>query len=98
MCALHALMNARALAGQHEVKIIFEGKSVNLPSQFEKMNQPLYKQLKEGGQIAGVCKACSKVFDVLEENKQTGLSLLDDMNEHAGMKTFIEQGYEVIVF
>lgn len=98
MCALHALMNVKQLAAEHEVKLIFEGKSVTLPAEFEKAGQPLYRALKEGGHIAGVCKACSQVFDVLEINKELGLPLLDDMNGHAGMKPYAEEGYEIIVF
>lgn len=98
MCALHALMNAKALSQEHEVKIIFEGKSVSLPEQFEKEGNPLYKALKDKGLIAGVCRACAKVFDVEEVTENLGLKLLSDMNGHAGMKPFIDEGYETIVF
>lgn len=98
MCALHALMNAKALSEDNEVKIIFEGQSVKLPVAFEEKEQPLYKALKENGNIAGVCKACSKMMEVYEEVEKTGLTILDEMNGHAGVKPFTDKGYEVLVF
>jgi hypothetical protein len=51
---------------------------------------------KEQGLIAGVCLACSKVLGVYEKNLESGLNLLDDMNGHAGMKRYIQDGYYVI--
>lgn len=98
MCALHGLMNAKELSEENEVKVIFEGESVKLPAEFEKSDNDLYKALKENGNIAGVCKACSKMFHVLEQNKGFGLEILDDMNGHAGVKPFADEGYEIIVF
>ena len=32
----------------------------------------------------------------LRENLESGLNLLDDMNGHAGMKRYIQDGYYVI--
>ncbi len=90
-------MNALDLnASGIEVKIIFEGGSVKLVSVFEKENNPLYKKAKDLGLIEGVCLACSKVLEVYEVNVESGLPMLDDMNGHAGMKKYIEEGYEVI--
>lgn len=98
MCALHALMNADALAKDHEVKIIFEGQAVKLPAAFEKDQLPLYMKLKKDDCIAGICRACSKALGVLEEVEKLEVALLDDMNGHAGIKSFIDQGYDVLVF
>ena len=83
-----------------EVKIIFEGASVKLVSVFEEENNPLYKKAKNLGLIAGVCLACSKVMGVYEQNKNTGLSMLKDMNGHAGMKSYIkiDNGYFAVFF
>lgn len=98
MCALHALMNAKDLAEANEVKIIFEGQSVKLPAVFAEEGNPLYKKLLEEGRIAGVCKGCAKALGALEEVEALGLPLLQDMNGHAGMKPYVEEGFEVIVF
>ncbi len=97
MCFLHVLMNALDLHNSNfKVKIIFEGGSVKLVSQFEKEGNPLYKKAKEAGLIAGVCLACSKVLGVYEENLESGLPMLDDMTGHAGVRKYVSDGYEVI--
>ena len=97
MCFQHILMNALDLHEQgSEVKIIFEGASVKLVPVFLEENNPLYNKVKKLGLIAGVCLACSKVLDVYEQNVESGLEMLDDMSGHAGMKKYINEGYEVI--
>ena len=97
MCFQHILMNALDLYKTGvEVKIIFEGGSVTLVPVFEDENNPLYNKAKEEGLIAGVCLACSKVLEVYDKNLESGLTMLDDINGHAGMKKYIEEGYEVI--
>lgn len=99
MCFLHALMNAKQLkeAG-HEVRIIFEGASCVLPKELEEEQNKLYLSLKENGVIHGVCFACSKVLGVYEDNERIGLRFLQDMNGHAGVLEWVNQGYEVLVF
>jgi hypothetical protein len=97
MCFQHILLNALDLANAgKEVKIIFEGASVKLVSVFENESNPLYKKAKDAELIAGVCLACSKVMGVYEDNAKTGLPMLDDMSGHAGMKSYLEAGYQVI--
>ncbi|TAH74958.1 MAG: hypothetical protein EWM47_00830 [Anaerolineaceae bacterium] len=97
MCFQHILMNALDLhdAGA-EVKIIFEGQSVTLVPVLEKENNHFYNKAKEAGIIAGICLACSKVLEVYDDNLSSGLAMLDDMYGHAGMRKYIEEGYEVI--
>ncbi len=97
MCFLHVLMNALDLheAG-YEVRVVFEGESVTLPPQLAEKENKLYLQALEKGLIAGVCKACSAQLGVLEANQKLGLPMLADMNGHAGMKPFVDQGYSVI--
>lgn len=97
MCFQHILLNALDLnSSGEEVKIIFEGASVKLVHIFETENNPLYRRAKEAGLIAGVCLACSKALDVYEKTLESGLKMLDDMSGHAGMKSYINEGYEVI--
>ena len=96
MCFQHILLNALDLSAENEVSIIFEGASVKLVPLFEQENNPLYKKARETGLIAGVCLACSKVLGVYEQNAGFGLAMLDDMSGHAGMKKYVEQGYQVI--
>lgn len=97
MCFQHILLNALDLYENNErVKIIFEGASVKLVPEFEKESHPLYMKAKEAGIIVGICLACSKSLGVYEENKKSGLPFLDDMSGHAGMKDYIQEGYEVV--
>ena len=97
MCFQHILMNGLDLHSKgDDVKIIFEGASVKLVNLFEEENNLLYKKAKEAGIIAGICLACSKVLNVYEENLKSGLTMLDDMSGHAGMKDYLDLGYEFI--
>ncbi len=97
MCFNHILMNALELHEDgKEVKIIFEGASVKLVPQFEDEKFPLYVKAKEKGLIAGVCLACSKVMNVYDDVEKSGLEILSDMMNHAGMKKYVNDGYYVI--
>ena len=96
-CFQHVLLNAVQLheAG-FQVRVIFEGASVRLVSQLEQAQNPVYLKAKTEGLIAGVCLACAKTLGVYEEAAQSGLRFLSDMSGHAGMRNFLEQGYQVI--
>ena len=99
MCAMHALMNAnQIIENGGEAKIIFEGQSVKLPQILEEEKNPLYKKLTENETIVGVCEACSKMLGVYDINKDLGLKFLDDMSGHAGMNSYLDEGYQVIEF
>lgn len=99
MCFVHVLLNALDLAKDgHEVKIIFEGESVKLPKVLEEEKSSLYLQAKEKGLFAGVCYACSLQLDVLEFNKDLEYPLIKDMNGHAGIKVYVDKGYNVVTF
>ena len=97
MCFQHVLMNAIDLyEDKNEVKIIFEGASVTLVPVFEAEENPLYLKAKSLGLIAGVCLACSKMLGVYDDVVKSELPLLSDMNAHAGMKSYIKEGYKVV--
>lgn len=96
MCFLHVLMNALDLqANGHDVHIIFEGESCKLPPVLAEEKNPLFLKAMEKGLIAGACKACSAVLKTLEANAEL-MPLLDDMSNHAGMKPYVDQGYQII--
>ena len=93
----HMMMNAIDMAeAGHDVKVIFESQAVKLPGKLTKDENPMYKKMVDKDLIAGVCKGCAEVLKVLEEIEELGLPLLDDMMGHAGIRPFIEEGYEVI--
>ena len=96
-CFLHLLMNAVQLyEGGAEVKVIFEGASVKLAAPLTKDQNPVFMRAKNADLLAGICLACSKIMGVYEENAALGLPMLNDMSGHAGMKPYVDQGYEVI--
>lgn len=99
MCFVHVLLNALDLdeAG-NEVKIIFEGESVTLPKVLEEEKFGLYLKAKEKNLFAGVCYACSVQLDVLAYNESLDYPLIKDMNGHAGIKTYVDKGYQVVTF
>ncbi|MPN21771.1 hypothetical protein SDC9_169151 [bioreactor metagenome] len=99
MCFVHVLLNGLDLkeAG-NEVKIIFEGEAVKLPPVLAQEANPLYKKALDAGLIAGVCLACSQTMGVKEEIEGLKLPLLNDMNGHAGLRPYSENGYEILVF
>lgn len=97
MCFQHVLLNALQLAGAGgQVKIIFEGSSVKLPSILTAEGNKLYQKALEADLIDGVCLACSRMLGVYEANVALGLPLLDDMNGHAGMLDYVTDGWQVV--
>ena len=96
-CLMHVLMNAVDLFDKGaEVKVIFEGGSVKLPSVLQEENNPHYIKAREQGLLAGICMACSKQLGVLEINRELGLPILSALFGHAGMSGYLDKGYSVI--
>ena len=96
-CLMHVLMNAVHLFDHSdEVKIIFEGQSVKLPSLLQEENNAHYLKARDNNLLAGICMACSKQLSVLEINKELGLPLLSEMFGHAGIAEYLDKGYQVI--
>jgi len=97
MCFQHVLLNALDLTDAGcQVKIIFEGSSVKLPSQLTSDGNKLYQKALDANLIAGICLACSRALGVYEVNAALGLPMLDDMNGHAGMRKYITDDWQVI--
>lgn len=97
MCFQHVLLNALDLAAEGcQVKIIFEGSSVKLPSQLDAEGNKLYQKALNADLIAGICLACSRALGVYEANAALGLPLLDDMSGHAGMRKYVAEGWQVV--
>ena len=97
MCFQHNLMNALDMRAEGmDVQIIFEGASVKLVPVFAEEKNALYLACREKDLIAGSCFACSNVLGVYDQVKDLGLPLLRDMNGHAGMKSYVADGYEVV--
>lgn len=101
LCFVHALLNALDLKAKgHEVRLVVEGTAVKLAPEFAGGGGfgELFLKVREQGLLAGFCRACSTKLGVLAEVERLGLPLLADMQGHAGMAPFLEQGYQVITF
>jgi len=102
MCFIHVLLNALEMKEKnYDPIIIMEGASVKLLPELTKTNNPLntlWEKVVAKGLVGGVCKACSNKLGTLDEAKQQGLKLLDNMSGHPAMSEFRENGFEIITF
>ena len=96
-CFMHVLLNAVQLhEGGAQVRVVFEGASVKLVKGLEDTQNPVYLKAKQASLLAGICFACSKTMGVYEDNLASGLPMLSDMSGHAGIKSYLDEGYEVV--
>lgn len=103
----HAFLYAIDLAKKgHEAKLLIEGPAtrmfVDCLGKDEGFDQ-LYHEAKELGLIAGVCKTAAGGCRTPDQNvtevvRAEGLPLRDDCQQHAGIASFVDQGYEIVVF
>lgn len=102
MCFVHVLLNALDLhENGHEVKVIIEGSASRLIPDLIKEDSPLFRLSEKARSlnlIEGVCRACSNKMGSLEVAKEHGFRLLDEMNGHPAMATYLRDGFEVIAF
>ena len=102
MCFIHVLLNALDMnARAHECQIVVEGAATQLVPAMADADHPLHKlweKVKAAGLVAGVCRTCSQKMGALEAAEEQGLRLLDEMNGHPSMATYIDAGYDVITF
>jgi hypothetical protein len=102
LCFIHVILNALDLNEKgHEVKVVIEGSAVKLAEEFKNEENPmfsLYKKLEDSELIDCFCKACSNKMGSLDEVKEFGFSLCDELNGHPSMGKYIDQGFEIITF
>ncbi|MHA1792142.1 MAG: DsrE family protein [Promethearchaeota archaeon] len=104
MCFIHALLNALDMNEKgYDVKIIIEGSSTKLIKNFheegEKNNfYKWYKNVKEQDLIHAVCKACSMKMGAIEAVKAEGLPLVETLDGHPAISTYVDDKYNIITF
>lgn len=101
MCFVHALLNALDLKAKgHDVRLVVEGTATRLAPEFAGGGSfsELFLKVREQGLLAGFCQACSAKMGVADDVRRLGLPLLSDMQGHAGVAPFLDQGYQVITF
>ncbi|MBN1610929.1 MAG: hypothetical protein JW940_30135 [Polyangiaceae bacterium] len=100
----HAFMYAIDLARRgHAVRLILEGDATQSLRVREGRFAALFDEARALGLLEGVCRTaasgCAEPSrDVLALAQDAGLPLLDSMRGHAGIGSFVDDGYEVIVF
>lgn len=102
MCFIHVLLNALDMKKKgNDTKIIMEGASVKLIPELVKPGNPLnllWVKVIELDLVEGVCKACSNKLGTLEDAREQGLTLLDDISGHPAISVYKDNGFEIITF
>lgn len=102
MCFSHVMLYALDYAGKgYEVAVIIEGAATRLITDLARPETPFaaqYRQLREQGLIACICKACSMKMGTFDAAKEQGLSIGSDMHGHPSLESYTKQGYEVMTF
>ena len=102
MCFVHVLLNALDLhATGLETAVIIEGSATGLIGGLAAADHPhheLYRKMKDEGLIDCVCQACAHKMGSLEEARDQGLPLCNDMSGHPSMSRYMEQGYTIVTF
>jgi hypothetical protein len=98
--AVNALEFAKELDEQNqEVAIIFDGAGTKWIPKLEDENHDahsLYEAVKTN--IDGACKFCSKAFGVINEVRDSNISLLDDYDGHPSLAGYVSDGYQMVPF
>ena len=102
MCVIHVLLNALDMheAG-YTVGIVMEGSSVRLVPELGKPGNQLHSlfdSARRTGLFAGACRACSAKLGVLDGVREQNIELIGDMKGHPSMRSFQEQGFDVLTF
>ncbi|MFP4392850.1 MAG: DsrE family protein [Desulfohalobiaceae bacterium] len=102
MCFIHVLLNSLDMKEKgHEVGIVIEGAATKLIPELVKEDHPLqelWAKAREQGLVYGACRACSHKMGTLEDARDQGIELLDDMSGHPSMAGFQHSGHEIITF
>lgn len=101
--AAHGLLYGQELHEEgFEVEILFDGMGTQWPGEFSKADHPfhaLYKQVMKSGIIKGGCQACSGFFEVEDEVKEAGVSLVgnEKLGGHLPFAQYMKDGFIPIV-
>ncbi len=94
------LMLARELkdAGD-EVQIVFDGSGTQTLATISEAGSG-FERIVAGvhDHIAGACKLCAKSYGVLEKLEAQGYPLLGDYKNHASLRRFLAEGYQMVTF
>jgi hypothetical protein len=100
----HAFMYAIDLARHgHVVRLILEGDATQSLREREGRFGELFEEARGLGLLVGACKTATTGCrnpsrDVTGLARELGLPLIDTLDGHAGIESFVSEGYEVITF
>ena len=104
----HAFMYAlECHERRHITKIILEGPATACLNRLADGGKfaELFRRAGTAGLLEGICKTASggcstnkKDRDVAKLAEKEGLKFMCDLNGHAGIGKFVDEGYEVIIF
>ncbi len=104
----HAFMYAIDLHKKgYDVKIIIEGSATQCLGRLAEGGKfpELFREAHDLGLIAGACKTASGGCSTSDKNRNVAdiaaerrVKMLSDMNGHAGIESFVKEGYEALVF
>lgn len=102
--ALGRVVNALEFAKElkehdDDVKIVFDGAGVTFIPELKSEEHdahPLYAAVED--KIEGACKFCAKAFGVINEVRKTDVTLLDDYDDHPSLRSYIQDGYQIVTF
>jgi len=102
MCFIHVLLNTLDLHGRgHDVRLVVEGSATKL---IEPLNEPdsplnkLYTDVKAKGLVHCVCRACANKMGTADSAVEQDLPLCGEMSGHPSIGSYIEEGYEILIF
>ena len=102
MCFIHVLLNTIDMKDKgYDVALIIEGSATRLLLEIAKEDfqlHGLYQKVKELGLIDCVCKACANKMGTLEIAVEEKLPICGTMNGHPSMASYMEEGYEILIF
>ncbi len=95
--ALELAMEAKE--NNDEIKIVFDGAGTKwIPELADKNHKAnlLYEKVKD--KITGACEYCAGAFGVKDKIKELGIPLLDEYKKHPSIRSYIEEGNNVVTF
>lgn len=102
--SLGRIVNALSFAKElkengDEVRLVFDGGGVTwipaLEDETHDLN-PMYSAVKEN--VDGACRFCAKAFGVFKEVKESGVTLLDDYDDHPSLRKYVANGCQLVTF
>jgi len=96
----HAFLFARDIVSRGgDAQIIFEGNSPKWLPELAKPEQKLhgmFLQVRDAGQVAGVCRGCALMHGVVAVAEELGLVLLSDAYGHVSLVPYCDDGYALM--